>query len=101
MLAAAPGNVLIGTQPVKFWAHVLPPSPSANCGDPWNTIPRSVDTLKCRPLLGKRFPKPMPSVGAVRFSVIPAVPVIGFAALLKYLVPPSVKLWPPGTDTVA
>ena len=36
--------------------------------------------------------KPRGNVGAVLFSVSAAVPVIGFAALLKYRVPPSEKL---------
>jgi len=43
----------------------------------------------------------MPIVGANLFIVNPAVPRIGSATLLTYVVPPSVMLWPAGVVTVA
>src|SRR5437763_17062593 len=101
MLADAPGTLVIVWQFVPVCVQAWPPNPSANCGDPWNTTPRSVDRLQWRLLRGSRLPKPMPSVGANLFSVSAAVPLIGFDALLKYVTPPSVKPWPGLTDAVA
>src|SRR5947207_15702317 len=78
-------------QLVPFGAHALPARLSAILGDPEKATPASMLTLKCFPLRGTRFPRPTMTVGASLLKESFAEPFTGFARLLSYWTPFSVK----------